>query len=132
MNLFVSGPLMYVELVKALTGKSFVPKFGALHGYIQFVIKDEGQSAMIPFPDKTVEGVVYLDVDEDALARFDAFQGKRFLREEVSIEAEGGEWVEANVYCFKLSRKSLLSDKEWDEDVYRAKFLKKAVELCRK
>jgi hypothetical protein len=75
---------------------------------------------------------VYLDVDEDALARFDAFQGKRFLREEVSIEAEGGEWVEANAYCFKLSRKSLLSDKEWDEDVYRAKFLKKAVELCRK
>ncbi len=123
---------MYVELVKALTGKSFMPKFGVLHGYIQFVIKDEGQSAMIPFPDKAVEGVVYMDVDDEALAKFDAFQGKRFLREEVSIEAEGGEWVEASAYCFKLSRKSQLSSAEWDEDVYSEKVLKKALESCRK
>jgi len=123
---------MFMELIKALTGKSFPAKFGQLHGYAQFVIKDEGQSAMIPFPDRSVDGVIYLDVDEESLVRIDAFQGKRFLREEVTIEGEGGEWLDASAYCLKLSKKALLSRDEWDEDTYRGKHLKKELALCRK
>ncbi len=123
---------MFVELVKALTGQSFPTKFGSLNGYAQFVIKDEWQSALVPFPDRKVDGVVYLDMDDESLAKLDAFQGKRFVREEVSIEGEGGEWVEAEAYCLKLSRKSSLSGVEWDEDVYREKHSKKVLGLCRK
>jgi len=123
---------MFLELMQALTGKSFMTKFGQLHGYAQFMIKEEGQSAMILFPDRMVDGVVYLDMDEVSLAKIDAFQGKRFVREEVSIEGEGGEWLEASAYCLKLSRKSLLRGEEWDEDVYRAKYLKKELASCRK
>lgn len=121
---------MFMELARALTGKSFTTKFGQLHGYAQFVIKEEGQSAMIPFPDRSVDGVVYMDVDEESLARIDSYQGKRFLREEVSIEGEGGEWLEASAYCLKMPRKALLTNDEWDEDVFRGKYLKKALELC--
>lgn len=123
---------MFVELVKALTNQSFPSKFGQLHGYAQFVLQDEGQSAMIPFPDRHVDGVIYLDVDEASLARFDAYQGKRFVREEVSIEGEGGEWLEASAYCMKLSRKSLLSGDEWSEDIFRENFLKEELKSCRK
>lgn len=121
-----------MELLVALAGKSFSTKFGVLRGYTQFVIKDEGQSAMIPFPDKLVDGVVYLDVDAESLARLDSFQGNRFVREDVSVEGEGGEWLEASAYCLKLSRKEILSKDEWDEDVYRGKYLRKALASCRK
>lgn len=123
---------MFMELVKALTGKPFVTKFGVLRGYAQFVIKDEGQSALIPFPDRQGDGVVYMEVDEESLAKLDAFQGKRFVREEVSIEGEGGEWLEASTYCLKLSRKTLLTRDIWDEDIYREKYLKKVLESCQK
>ena len=123
---------MFMELVKALTGYSYPAKFGQLNGYAQFVIKDEGQSAMIPFPDKVVDGVVYLDVDEVSLAKLDAYQGKVFTREEVSIEGEGGEWLEAHAYCLKVSRKSLLTGAEWDEDRFRETYLQKALASCRK
>ncbi len=123
---------MFRDLVKALTGQSYPAKFGQLHGYAQFLIKDEGQSAMIPFPDRVVDGVVYLDVDEESLARLDAYQGKRFTREEVSIEGEGGEWLDADAYCLKLTRKSLLTGTEWDEDHFRETHLKKALASCRK
>ena len=132
MTLFVSGPLMFRDLVKALTGHSYSAKFGQLHGYAQFLLKDEGQAAMIPFPDRVVDGVVYLDVDEASLAKLDAYQGKRFTREEVSIEGEGGEWLEAEAYCLKLTRKSLLTGAEWDEDYFRETHLKKALASCRK
>lgn len=123
---------MFLEIVKSLTGKTFQTKFGLLHGYNQFAIRDEGQSAMIPFPDRSVDGVVYLDVDDESLAVLDGFQGNRFVREEVSIEGEGGEWLEATAYCLKLSRKQILSKDEWDEDVYREKYLKKVLGTCRK
>lgn len=132
MNLFVSGPLMFRDVVKALTGKTFESRSGMLNGYIQFRVKDEGQSAMIPLPDSAVDGVVYLDVDEAALAAFDKFQGPRFVREEVTVEGEAGVWVEAEAYCLKLTRKKVLSAEAWDEDEYREQYLQKVVKTCRK
>lgn len=132
MNLFVSGPLMFRELIQAITGKTFVGQAGLLHGYAQFMIKDEAQSAMIPFPDRAVDGVVYLDVDEESLARIDAFQGSRFEREEVTVEGESGSWFEASAYCLKLRRRKVLSINSWDEDDYREKALKKDIAACRK
>lgn len=132
MNVFVSGPLMFMELFTAVTGKSFTTKFGVLRGYTQFAVKEDGQSAMIPFPDKLVDGVIYIDVDDDSMALLDAFQGNRFVREEVSVEGEGGEWLDASAYCLNLSRKGILSRDEWDEDVFRGTYLKKALASCRK
>jgi len=123
---------MFMELVNVLTGKPFMTKFGVLNGYAQFVINDDGQAAMVPFPDRRVDGVVYLDVDDESLAKLDAFQGNFFVKEEVSIEGEGGEWLEASAYCLKLSRKSLLTAAEWHEDVYHEKYLKKVLKSCRK
>ncbi|MEI6562701.1 MAG: gamma-glutamylcyclotransferase family protein [bacterium] len=132
MNLFVSGPLMFRDLIKAVAGKTFPAQSGLLRGYAQFKLKDEGQSAMIPFPDRVVDGVVYFDVDKESLIRLDAFQGKRFEREEVSVEAENGEWLDASAYCLKLSRKGLLSGDEWDEDEYRETDLKKVLKSWNK
>ena len=132
MNVFVSGPLMFRDVVKAVTGKTFHVQCGLLNGYAQFLIGDEGQSALIPFPDRVVTGVVYLEVDDTSLLKLDAFQGRRFKRREVSIEAENGEWLEAEAYELNLNHKTLLTAKEWDEDEFRDKHLKKVVAACLK
>lgn len=132
MNLFVSGPLMFRDLVQAVTGKTFTAQCGLIHGFAQFLVNEDGQSAMIPFPDRAVDGVAYLEVDEVSLSRIDAFQGKRFERVEITVEAENGGWIEAEAYCLKLSRKKLLTADPWDEDDYRAKHLKKVLASCQK
>ena len=131
-NVFVSGPLMFRDVIKAVTGQTFPIKDGLLRGYAQFVLQDEGQAAMIPFPDREVDGIVYLDVDDDSLARIDAFQGPRFERQDVTVEAGEGEWLDACAYCLKLSRKKFLTAREWDEDEYRQNHLEKVLEACRK
>ncbi len=131
MNIFVSGPLMFGDVIKAVTGKTFESQHGHLRGYGQFMLRDEGQSAMIPFPDHELSGVVYLDVDDSSVEKLDAFQGARFSRQEVSVESENGMWHEAEAYELKLSRKSLLTAREWDEDEFRDKHLKKVVASCR-
>lgn len=132
MNLFVSGPLMFRDVIQAVAGKTFPMQDGVLRGYIQFTLEQDGQSAMIPFPDRVVDGLVYLGVDEEALARIDAFEGALFERVEVSVESPAGEWIEAEAYCIKLSRKRLLTSREWDEDEYRQNHLQKVLALCRK
>jgi len=132
MNVFVSGPLMFRDVVKAVTGKTFHAQCGLLNGYAQFLLGDEGQAALIPFPDRVVTGVVYLDVDAPSLLKLDAFQGGRFKRREVSIEAENGKWLEAEAYELNLNHKKLLTVHEWDEDEFRDKHLKKVVAACLK
>ena len=132
MNVFVSGPLMFRDVVKAVTGKTFHVQFGQLNGYAQFLLADEGQSALIPFPDRVVTGVVYRDVDDTSLLKLDVFQGGRFERREVSIESENGEWLEGEAYELNLNHKNLLAAHEWDEDEFREKHLKKVVAACLK
>ena len=107
MNLFVSGPLMFRDVVQAVTGKTFTAKCGLIHGFAQFLVKEDGQSAMIPFPDRAVTGVVYLDVDDSSLSRIDAFQGHRYERVEITVEAENGDSIEADAYCLKLTPKKV-------------------------
>ena len=131
MNLFVSGPLMFRELLLAVAGRPFPAPSAVLRGYVQFTLRGEGQSAMVPFPDRAVDGLVYRDVDEDAVAAIDAFQGGRFERVEVTVEAEGGEWLDAEAYLLKVKERKALTSREWDEDEYRQNHLKKAVASCR-
>jgi len=131
MNIFVSGPLMFRDVVQAVTGKTFPSQCGLLRGYARFVLRDEGQSAMILFPDRLVDGVVYLEVDKASLKALDAFQGPRFEHHEVSIETENGNWVEAVAYVFKVSRRDELTSRDWDEDDYREHHLQKVLATCR-
>jgi hypothetical protein len=123
MNLFVSGPLMFGELIRAVAGRAPRRQDAALRGYAQFLVPGEGEAAMIPFPDREVDGVVYRDVDEAELKRVDAFQGRRFERVAVTVEAGGGEWIEADAYVLKPRRRKALSAEAWDEVEYRQKRL---------
>jgi len=132
MNVFVSGPLMFREVILAVTGKTFTAQCGLLRGYARLVLNDDsGQSAMIPFPDRAVDGVVYCDVDDESLKRMDDFLGRRFERCEVTVEAENGEWLEAEAYELKAKDRIQLTAHDWDEDDYRQNHLKKVLASCR-
>jgi hypothetical protein len=120
-NLFVYGPLMLPEVIKAVAGHDFTRRGGAVSGYMQLRLKDRSQAALVPFPDAVTEGVVYLDVDAEALSRMDEFQGKAFERGEVNVQVADGEWVEAETHLFRLIRKRELSAKPWEEEEFRKK-----------
>jgi gamma-glutamylcyclotransferase (GGCT)/AIG2-like uncharacterized protein YtfP len=123
MNLFVYGSLMLPEVMQAVAGQKFPFQGGMVRGYAQFELRDEHQAAMIPFPDTSTEGVVYADVDESALKRLDAFAGAGFDRVEVNVEAENGEWIEAEAHVLRMRHKKRLMAEPWDEDEFRQKHL---------
>jgi len=86
MNIFVYGSLIVPQVMRRVTGRSFSSEEAFLRGYAQLRLKDESDAALIPFPDKDTDGVVYYDVDEETARRLDAFAGARFERIEVNVE----------------------------------------------
>lgn len=131
MNVFVSGPLMFRDVLHAVTGCLYPAHCALLHGYAQFMIKDEPMPAVMPFPDRVVDGVVYRDVEESAARAIRKFYGVRFAAEEVTVEAENGEWVEAVTYLITPGRRKLLTAREWDEDDFREHHMQKVVSTWR-
>lgn len=123
-NVFVYGPLMLVDVVKAAVGRELTRRGATVNGYMQLRLKDQSQAALIPFPDAVTEGVVYMDVDAESLRRMDAFLGNAFERGYVNVQAGEGEWVEAETHFFRLSRRKELSAKPWDEEEFRKRGMK--------
>ncbi len=127
MNIFVYGPLMLCDVMRAVAGVDLERRFGTVNGYLQLRLSRESQAGLVPFPDSTTEGVLYMGVPETVVRRMDAFQGKSFFRGEVNVLAESGDWVEAETHFFRLNQRKSLSAKPWDEEEFRKKHLKQAL-----
>ena len=125
MNIFAYGTLIVPEVMQRVAGKSFRAREGVLRGYARFRVKDGPEAAVIPFPDMQTDGVVYYDVDEESLRRLDSFEGPLFHRVEANVEAENGEWVEADIYVLRLRQRERLTAKPWDELQFREKDLER-------
>lgn len=131
-NLFVYGPLMLREVLQEVAGCDLERRFGSVNGYTQLRLVDRSQAGLIPFPDSTTEGVLYMGVPDDMARRMDEYQGKSFHRGGVNVLADDGEWVEAETHLYRLSDRKNLSAKPWEEEEFRKKHLKKALAEWRK
>ena len=69
---------------------------------------------MMPGPvSSKVDGVLYLDINSEDLARLDHFEGSIYDRRNVQVMT-GNNIYAAQAYVVKKSYHSLLSDREWD------------------
>lgn len=118
---------MFPEVMEAVVGRRFPFRYGVVRGYAQFSLNDMPRAAMVPFPDTATEGIVYSDVDEAALHDMDAFVGPDFVRAEVNVEAENGEWLEAEAFVLRIRAKKRLTAQPWDEEEFRRKHLKQVL-----
>ena len=126
MNLFVYGPLMVPEVMRAVVGGD-EPRCheAVLHGYVERRVESTAQAGLIPFPDCATEGVVFYDLDGVAMGKIDAFEGDDFERVSVSVQAENGEWVEAETHLLRPKGRKLLRAKAWDELEFRERRMAK-------
>ena len=125
MNIFVYGSLVFSEVMQGVVGRQFIFREGLVRGYARFKLRDEPQAAVIPFPDTSTKGIVYVELDKAAVRRLDAFVGKIFDRVEVNVETGNDEWVEAETHVLKVKERKRLSAKPWDENEFRQKHLAK-------
>lgn len=129
MHLFTYGLLVIPEIMSKVSGKSFRFEEASLAGYARFKVKDQVNPAILPFPDRITEGLVYYDIDEETLAILDRFVGSLYERVDVNPRLMGDEWVEAQAYVIKLEKRTALLRSDWDEEYFRETYLKRFLEV---
>ena len=88
-NIFTYGTLMDSEIMHSVTGRSFQSLKGTLQGYSPRAVPGHTYPGIIAAPDGIVEGVIYLNVSEEAVSHLDAFEGEGYKRITVSVESNG-------------------------------------------
>ena len=122
MNVFAYGTLMFPEIWQRVTGRPADGIPGQVTGFSIYRVQDAEFPGMIASADdQRVPGVVYLGVDDAALARLDAFENDFYRREIVRVACDDGHEREAEAYVVPARRCGVLSDEPWRKDQFVAR-----------
>ena len=119
MHIFTYGSLMVASVMEAVTGGRFASCEATLRGYARFGLEGASYPGLISQENATTDGVLYLDVDPQALARLDAFEGSFYDRVRVAVETTQGDRLEAEVYVVTPRHRHRLSTNAWHLDDFR-------------
>ena len=128
-HVFAYGTLLVAEVMEAVAGARFASVPARLDGYER--VRERG--AVAPgarAAAASIDGVLWLDVHDDALARLDGFEGELYERRVVRVATADGP-REAQVYVVPPSHAHLLEDALWDFERFRVEHLARYLEHCR-
>lgn len=112
---------MSSEIMAEVSGGDFA-SFGALAaGFQRFCVRDEQYPGMVAAPAGDVEGVVYENIDPEAVTRLDIFEGDMYARQVISVVRKSDQArVEVMAYIVKPEYRHLLTEKNWSYEEFLA------------
>jgi gamma-glutamylcyclotransferase (GGCT)/AIG2-like uncharacterized protein YtfP len=114
MHVFTYGTLMFPEVWKAVAGREFNSVEGTASGYAVYRVRNAVFPGIVQAGDReAVRGLVYLDVDQQSLARLDLFEDDFYQRETLWIACGDGERRAADAYVVSLENRGVLTDEPW-------------------
>jgi gamma-glutamylcyclotransferase (GGCT)/AIG2-like uncharacterized protein YtfP len=114
MHLFTYGTLMFPEVWQAVVGRPFATIAGKVSGYALYRVRDAAFPGMIATTTAApVAGIVYLEVDDEAVARLDRFEDDFYQRYTVPVVCDDGRLREADTYVVPETRRAELTDEPW-------------------
>ncbi len=116
MNVFTYGSLMFPEVWSLVVSGDYRAIQATLDGHARFAIDGETYPGMVRMRGSHVPGVVYLDVDDDDLARLDAFEGDDYLRAAVTVADLHSTAHAAQTYLYLPAERLLASP--WQPDAF--------------
>jgi gamma-glutamylcyclotransferase (GGCT)/AIG2-like uncharacterized protein YtfP len=114
MHIFTYGTLMFPEVWQAVVGRPFATIAGHVSGFALYRVRGAVFPGMVATTDsRQVPGIVYLDVDDDALTRLDRFEDAFYRRQAVTVACDDGRLREAHAYLVPEENRAELSDEPW-------------------
>lgn len=114
MDLFTYGTLMSPDIMEKVAGCRLTSARATLAGYRRTLVRDEVYPGIAEEGESVVEGILYLDLSDEAARRLDAFEGGMYDRREVAVTLESGAVRTVMTYIFRPEFRHLLSDVPWD------------------
>lgn len=119
MHVFTYGSLMFPEVWNVVVGRQFATVDGTAFGYAIYRIRDAVFPGITPAAfDDGVNGVVYLDVDDDSLARLDRFEGDFYRRESLAVDCRDGHCRTADAYVVPAENRAALTAEHWHAEKF--------------
>lgn len=115
-NIFTYGSLMCNDIMFGVSGCEAESCKATLKDYYRSKIKNEEYPAVLPRFKAEVEGILYFDLSESAIARLDAFEGEYYDRQGVQVWTGENVAKAAMIYVIKPQYYNLLTYSEWSYD----------------
>ena len=122
-HLFVYGSLMFDEVWNRLIKFPYEKLPAELEDYQRLIVRGETYPGLIENPLSKTQGVLVLNLKQKDLMLLDRFEGAYYQRKSVIVNAVG-QTYSAEVYVFKQMYKNLLSEKEWNEGIFKRQGLR--------
>lgn len=111
-DIFTYGSLMCEDIMLRVAACRLTATPASLSGYLRSRLHGLDYPAIFPAQGGEVNGILYLDLNPQALQRLDIFEGEMYRRKEL-IVTSAGKPLPAMAYVLKNPYHHLLSGKEW-------------------
>ena len=103
-HVFTYGSLMYEDIFRGVTHCQATPMAARLSHWARHGLRAREYPGALPEPGgrSHIDGVVWLNLTERALARLDQFEGSEYVRVPVTVQATDGTAYLAQVYQWQL------------------------------
>lgn len=115
-HVFTYGSLMFAPVWRRVVRGTYASLPAVADGHMRQAIHGETYPGMVSCVGASVEGVLYLEVDEDDIAALDAFEGDEYRRTPLAVTLASGETVQAEAYLYLRPEK--LAGLPWQPDKF--------------
>lgn len=121
MNIFVYGTLMDQEIMRHASGSAPMGEKAVLADFGRYRVRDAQYPGIRREQGGQVVGLLYRNVEPDAVHRLDIFEGDLYSRTDIVVQLEGrNEAHQAMTYVVKDKYAHTLSTQEWDFEEFLA------------
>ena len=116
---------MVPAVMQAVTGRLFESVPATLSGYTRYRIKRHVYPGITATEFGYVDGLLYYAIDGDSLRQLDAFESEVYDRRNVLVHLAENEKVEACTYVIAQRYKHLLSNDDWNLELFEQQHLQR-------
>jgi len=113
-TLFCYGTLVFPEVMRAVTGRSFAHEPARLAGWVRLHFRGRPYPGLRARLGGSTPGVLWHGVDAASSARLDRFEGALYERRTLRVRTARGADVAAQVYVVAETELGRLSSQPWE------------------
>jgi gamma-glutamylcyclotransferase (GGCT)/AIG2-like uncharacterized protein YtfP len=131
-NIFTYGSLMFPEVWERVVGSNYHSSAARLDGYVRRQCLGETYPVIVRQGSSShVQGMLYIGISTEDLARLDRFEGEYYIRRSVEvITSREASSLEAFTYVLSGRYRHLLSESEWDPGYFLEHGLHRFLTTC--
>jgi len=114
---------MLPDVLEFILERSLPSEPATLGGFSRYMVRDRVFPAVIPDGKHDVHGLVLFGLTADDFHVLDDFESEIYERRPASVRTTNGFFVTAELYVLKEEFRSLLSEEEWNCNIFKLRHL---------